>query len=103
MTKQEQIQIAKDFISRHKNDDINSWQPLNKFGDDKYLDIYNNLTCGFYGEARCLDQEVDDDGNTIVFGIEFECEIGSFESASGNPVLFVWEDDEYSQVMYGTE
>lgn len=96
MTSQEQIQISKNYISRHKNDDVDFWQPLDKFGNEKYLAIYSNLINGTYGEARCLDEEFDDDGEIISHGYEYEVEIGRFDSADGNPVLFAWTDNEYS-------
>jgi hypothetical protein len=74
------IQIAREFIGSHKSSEVDDWQPLNVFGDNKYLDIYENLIQGEYGFV-----------NEEVSYCDFEIEIDGRERADGNPYLFSWD------------
>jgi len=75
MTMQTRIQLAKDFVSMHKNANIDDWQPLYIFGNSKYLAIYHNLIDGVYGNTGS-----DDEDRAV--------EISSHESKTGNSILF---------------
>ena len=87
-----QIQIAKDFISNHKNDNAEDWflQCQPGTDDEQYLEIYAKLEGGTFGECRD-NAEFDEDGELIKEATEFEIEISGFESKSGNPIIFEWE------------
>jgi len=60
-------------------DDINNWRPMELSNDKKYLEIYNRLASGSYGEVRENDFD------------EYEIEISGNESKTGNPIIFEWE------------
>jgi hypothetical protein len=85
MNNDQKIQVAKDYVSHHKNDDPDLWMMNErKFGDEKLLSIYHHLMAGTFGEVRRLDYD---------FSSEYEIEISSHDSKTGNPVLFTWEED----------
>ena len=88
----EQIQIAKDFIGNHKNNNAEEWLLRCQPGtdDDKYLEIYAKLESGVFGECR-TDAEYDDDGEIVKEASEFEIEISRSESKNGNAIIFNWE------------
>ena len=79
MKNSKKIEIAKDYVSKHRFNNVTNWQPTGIDNNPKYLKIYKNMMEGVYGEARKND-----------FG-EMELEIGSHESKNGNPVIFKWE------------
>ena len=87
------IEIAKAFVDSHKDADIDNWQPMNLNDDAKLESIYNNMVGGVYGECRD-NAEYGEDGEIVTEADEFEIEIASHESASGNPVLFDFEPAE---------
>jgi len=82
MNNQAKIEIAKQYVDLHKKNDIDQWQPLDRFGDDKYLAIYHKLESGDYGNVKYNDP----DDLTCA-----EVEIGKFESADGTPKNFEFE------------
>ena len=82
-TNQQKIQIAKKFISLHKNNDIENWTLGSGFtaNDNENLEtIYHNLVGGKHGEI----------GETEYPG-EYKIEIGRFDSKNGIPIIFEWE------------
>ena len=73
------LYIARDFILQHKNADLDNWSPYNLRPEQAKLErIFNNLEQGEYGDVT-----------THPNGTR-EVEIGRFESATGNPILFEW-------------
>ena len=72
------VEIANNFILSHK--EIEEWAPFHLSGDAKLEHIFNNILQGLYGECR----EVDD----LLRSGEYEIEISSHDSRSGNSVLF---------------
>ncbi len=82
MTNDQKIEIAKQFVALHKNDDADTWLPSERgYGEKKLLAIYQHLLNGTFGNVR-----------NDEYG--FEIEISGFETKTGNPYLFEWEDDE---------
>ena len=80
MTNEQRIEIAKHFIALHKHSVVEGWQPMNKFGDDKYLHIFFNMVNSVYGVCR-----VDLDSNI------YELEINSTDNRFGHSYLFTWK------------
>ena len=78
-------EIAHDFILSHKKIDLDSWTPLHLSGDAKLEHIFNNILQGLYGECEELESG------------EYEIEIDSHDSRSGNPVLFYFVDPDYEE------
>lgn len=70
-------ETAMAFVGLHKNSDVEQWQPLAVFDDDKWLAIYDNLVGDSYG---CI--EISGDGNN------FTIEISGDETTSGIPFTF---------------
>ncbi|MDH5217472.1 MAG: hypothetical protein OEX19_07245 [Gammaproteobacteria bacterium] len=56
-----------------------------------YLHIYSMLAEGRYGEAHCLDEEYDNNGNITQSGTEYEAEISQHSTKSGHAEVFYWE------------
>jgi hypothetical protein len=90
----QRIKIALDFVQHHKNSDIEDWQPMDVFGDDKLLAIYWNLDGWLFGEVYTT-EEFDDDGTQATTPTEFSVEIDGFDSRTGNPVIFEWSINSY--------
>jgi len=82
MSNQAKIEIAQRFVELHKKNDVEQWQPLDRFGDDKYRTIYHMLASGEYGNVKYNDP---DDLTSA------EIEIGNFESVDGTPKNFEFE------------
>ena len=82
-------EIAHDFILSHKAIDVDSWTPFDLSGDAKLEKIFNNLMQGLYGECNEVDH--------LVGSGEYEIEIDSHDSRSGNPVLFYFVDPDYEE------
>ena len=80
----ERIEIAKDYIAKHKVNDLRYWAPRGITGDAKYLAIYENMVNSVYGNTRLFDQ-----GN----GPEYEIEIPAHDTANGKPCIFWWLKD----------
>jgi hypothetical protein len=82
MTVSKKISIAKEFISLHKDSDLEDLMTgRGLYNDDaKLLAIYHELVGGVYGEVSETDWEH-----------EMEIEISGFESKSGNPIMFNFE------------
>jgi len=78
-------EIAHDFILSHKKIDLDSWTPFDLSGDAKLEQIFNNILQGLYGECEELESG------------EYEIEIDSHDSRSGNPVLFYFVDPDYEE------
>jgi hypothetical protein len=77
MNNEQKIQIARDYIAEHKDNNVFDWIPCGSNDDEKLLIIFSNLESGVYGEV--IEKE---DG--------FEIEISSHDSHSGNPIIFEW-------------
>ena len=71
--RQKKIDIAKDFVSLHKGFDIPRGGD-----DDDFAYIYVCLELDYFGETRLVDKLTG----------EYEIEISSHDSRSGNSVLF---------------
>ena len=84
-------EIANDFILLHKAIDVDSWSPFHLSGDAKLEHIFNNILQGLYGECNELLSRVD---HRVGSG-EYEIEIPSHNSRSGNPVFFYFVDPDY--------
>jgi len=73
-------EIAKRFISEHKNDNIEEWLSCDRFIQNNILsgllNIYSNLIGGEFGDCRETD-----------FG-DFEIEISKHETKSMQTVIF---------------
>ena len=83
---QKKIDIARDFVSLHKEFDI----PRGG-GDDGFADIYISLEQEYFGETRLVDKLTG----------EYEIEISSHDSRSGNSVLFNFiEPDFFRNRLY---
>jgi len=78
-------EIANDFILLHKEIDRDAWVPFHLSGDAKLEQIFNNILQGLYG--RCEELESG----------EYEIEIDSHDSRSGNSVLFYFVDPDYEE------
>ena len=76
----EKIAIAQEYVDLHKEFDI----PLGG-GDEGLADIFESLYRCHFGEARLIDCDTG----------EYEVEIGSHETKSGNPILFNFIDPEH--------
>lgn len=79
MTNAQKVDIAQDFVSLHKDSDIDNWQPMGVFGEEKLLAIYANMVDGEYGEC------------TLEDGF-YEVEIGRFEHKDGHAYMFGWDE-----------
>ena len=78
---QAKINIAKEYIALHKEFYI----PLGG-GDDGLADIFNGIFLCHFGEARLIDSDLG----------EYEIEVGSNETKSGNSVLFTFVDPDHT-------
>jgi len=96
MTNEEKIDVAKDFISIHKDSDVDNWQPFGLRNEAKYLTIYTNLINGFYGNVMCVDQVVSDNGDILEHGTEYQTEV-STGTRTGKAVVFTWYDEDRSK------
>lgn len=76
-------EIANDFILLHKEIDRDAWAPFHLSGDAKLEHIFNNILQGLYGECN---------GSG-----EYEIEVSSHDSRSGNSVLFYFVDPDYEE------
>ena len=83
------IDIAHDFILSHKEIDLDAWTPFHLSGDAKLEQIFNNILQGLYGECNEVDH--------LVGSGEYEIEVSSHDSRSGNPVFFYFVDPEYEE------
>jgi len=83
---QKKIDIARDFVSLHKEFDI----PRGG-GDDGFADIYVSLEQEYFGETRLVDKLTG----------EFEIEIPGHQTTSGNAILFNFiEPDFFETRLY---
>ena len=82
-------EIANDFILSHKAIDVDLWAPYHLSGDAKLEQIFNNILQGLYGECNEVDH--------LVGSGEYEIEIPSGYSRSGNAVLFYFVDPDYEE------
>jgi hypothetical protein len=84
-TREEKIEIAKDYIKNHKNTDIWGWAEQSNAltagnpENNILLNVYDKLMSGDFGEVKENDYD------------EYEIEISGHESKSGNPIIFEWE------------
>ena len=82
LTTQEKMQIAKDYIAKHKNADLTDWMEANSYqvpsDEEILLNVYEKLSQGVFGTVHEIDYE-------------YEIEIGSHESKTGHAVLFSWD------------
>ena len=85
MTNLGKIELAKDFIQLHKDNQFQSWIPENLSEEKLLLRVFSNLENGLYGEVAS-DAEYDDGKITTMYQIE----IGSHESKSGRAHIFAW-------------
>ena len=88
MDNQERIEIAKDFIAKHKENDINNWPPFDVFGEQKLLIIYQRMVTSHYAPTRVFDA-----GN----GPECELALSALNMADDKPCIFWWFDDSLEQ------
>ena len=84
------VDIAREFIALHKNSDETMWfigGNVFTAGDTKanLESIFNNLENDLYGNVTRISEP-------YAKVAEYEVEIGSYHSATGNPVLFTWTD-----------
>lgn len=86
MDDSERIEIAKDYIAKHRISDVDKWQPFGIYGNDKYLTIYQNMISGLYGTTHSIEQH---DENCV----EYNLEVSGHDTSNGKPVLFWWFDD----------
>lgn len=94
MKDSEKIEIAKRFVSLHKNDDLEDWfaKPWRYRSDnDMYLQVFNRLQDDDYGFVTELNGEYDDDGEVVKEATKFEIEISQSQTKSGHTELFWWE------------
>lgn len=93
MKNSKRIEIAKEFISLHKNDDVYDWFAMlpgtANSDEDKYSQVYYRLEDGTYGDVTD-NTEYDDDGEIVAEPTEFKIEISRFDSKSGNPITYEW-------------
>lgn len=83
------IEIAKDYVSKHKDNEIVDWATGQyKSDDDDWLYIYALLIGGAYGNVTAVDETYNDHGDIISNATEFETEINGFSTRDGNPLLF---------------
>lgn len=82
---QAKIDIAKEYVALHTEFDV-----PHKGADSGFEDVYNSLYQCYYGEARLVDDQTG----------EYEIEIGSHETKSGNPVLFTFIDPDHLENLY---
>ena len=78
--RQRKIDIAKDFVSLHKGFDIPRGGD-----DDDFAYIYVCLEQDYFGETRLVDKLTG----------EYEIEISSHDSRSGNSVLFSFNEPDF--------
>lgn len=83
----ERIDVAKDYIANHLNNDVFKWQPAILTGDAKYMAIYNSLIRGLLGEISCVNLDKN----------KFEIEIPPKESHSGKHLFFWWYDEDFNK------
>ena len=89
MTNLEKIELAKDFIQLHKDNQFQSWIPEKMSEEKLLLKVFSNLKNGLYGDVTS-DAEYDDDGKITTM---YQIEIGSHESKSGlsrRTSIFSW-------------
>lgn len=67
------------FINCHKNSNLEDWFLQN----NDLTGVYNNLVAGEFGETRQVDLEN--------YPNDYEIEISSVESATGNAIIFEFE------------
>lgn len=93
MNNSHEKQVVTDFISLHRNSDIKDWflQCRSYTDNDKYLEIYAKLIGGVFG-FPVDDAQYNDDGEIIKAATEYSVEISGFESKSGNPIIFTWDE-----------
>jgi len=89
LSNDQKIEIAKDFVSQHKNDNVIEWQPNFGNGDHAYLSIFSLLENGMYGNITDNGEYNKDCEYTEP--TEWQVEIIGFEHKSGNPYVFEWE------------
>jgi hypothetical protein len=82
-------EIANSFILSHKAIDVDAWAPFHLSGDAKLEQIFNNILQGLYGECNEVDH--------LVGSGEYEIEIDSHYSRSGNSILFYFVDPDYKE------
>ncbi len=85
-----EIDIALDYVSKHKNNNIENWLPFYLVGDEKCQFIYTNLINDVYGECRD-NAEYNEDGDEVKPATEYEVEIPGYQTITGNPVIYQWE------------
>ncbi|MBL4900602.1 MAG: hypothetical protein JKX76_13385 [Colwellia sp.] len=97
MNNTQKIKIAKDFAALHKDDDIREWDIRNKqtqryfeANDEAHLTIFYNLMGGLYGNIESNAELDDETGELIKEADQFQIEIDSSQSHSGNPIIFDW-------------
>lgn len=86
------IEIAKKYLSLHKNNNMHDWQPVGEDGEKKLIFIYDQLKSGEYGNVN----ESGKDENNIIYYFH---EIGSKDSKTGNPIVFDWEEKNKSDQL----
>lgn len=73
------INIAKEFVSLHKENNLKDWQPFGCYDDNvKLLSIYQNMVNGVYGECA-----------EVARGY-YELEISRVDSRVGRSRIFSW-------------
>lgn len=95
MKKSEKIAIGKEFVSLHKQNDVNLWQ-IKPHTDIElmYLDVFYNLVGGLYGYSE-IELMPSDCGSYRVPTNTME--INGSDSNSGNPIIFEWPYLEFYQ------
>ena len=74
------IDIAKEYVALHKEFDV-----PHDGSDDAYHRIYHNIYGCLYGSVELTDEETG----------EYEVEISSLDTKTGNPILFNFIDPDY--------
>lgn len=93
MNNSHEKQVVDDFVSLHRNSDINDWflQCSSYAKSEKYFELYAKLVGDVFG-TTINDAQYNDDGEIIKAATEYSIEISGLESKSGNPIIFDWEE-----------
>jgi hypothetical protein len=86
------IEIAKHFIEVHATA-VAAWSsdrdPMSD--DDHYINVYENLFMGVYGDCYGVNAEYDEEGELIVEATDYEVEVVQFDSVSGRSEFFTFD------------
>ena len=86
------IEIAKNFIEVHATA-VAAWSSDRDTmsDDDHYINVYENLFMGVYGDCYGVNAEYDEEGELIVEATDYEVEVVQFDSVSGRSEFFTFD------------